>query len=405
MRYVIYILIGAMVMSCSEKGNPDKDISITPLEIPETAVAGQDVVFRFEMDGEKKPKLLMSNSLGQSLVDGNREGGKLTFLLPASYSNKTGPCRWIVLVDDSIHLSGEIKITQAQPNAMIETYLGPGNIYVGGTDHSMLVSVPTDVYDNPLADGTEIMINKQITDLREKYPVKTNRLIGWQRFFSGEKASRIFLAVTSDASTSKELTVDSHAAVPADFEIFFDRNHNYADGNQVVNFSTSVLRDRFGNIVSDGTLVTFLITNLAGNILKTHGSTINGIAKARLLHPERAEEWKVQGKVAGAAESNVITLNFLSVIHSFQLDWDGEIKTISIGPVNGFLEQIQPDGMKMLINLFDDQGKHVSEFSEVLSEGYGEISLNSAEFDPGSYQVEVDLGGTVRELKIEIKDE
>lgn len=404
MRYVIYILI-ALVLSCSEKGTPDKDISITPLEIPETAVAGQEVVFSFDIEGEGKPRLLLSNSLGQSLVDGNREGDKLTFLLPASYSNKTGPCRWFLIFDRSTLAAGEIKITQAQPNALLETYLGPGNIYVGGTDHSMLVSVPTDVYDNPLPDDTEMIISTQITDLREDYTVKTNTLIGWQRFFSGEKASRIFLAVSSGETTSKELTIDTHPAVPVDFEISYDRNHNYADGNQVITFSTSVLRDRYGNIVSDGTLVTFLITDGAGSILKTQGSTINGIAKARQLHPERAEEWKVQGKVAGAAESNVITLNFLPVIRSFQLDWVTETKTISVGPVTGFLEQIQPDGMKMRINLFDDQGNQVGEFSEVLSEGYGRISLNSEQLDPGSYQVEVDLGGTIRELKIDIKDE
>ena len=404
MRYVIYILI-ALVLSCSEKGTPDKDISITPLEIPETAVAGQEVVFSFDIEEEGKPRLLLSNALGQSLVDGNREGGKLTFLLPTSYSNKTGPCRWFLIFDRSTLAAGEIKITQAQPNALIETYLGPGNIYVGGSDHSMLVSVPTDVYDNPLADDTEMLISTQITDLRENYALRTNTLIGWQRFFSGEKASRIFLSVSSGESTSKELTVDTHPAVPVDFEISYGRNHNFADGNQVVTFSTSVLRDRYGNIVSDGTLVTFLITDGAGSILKTQGSTINGTAKARLLHPERAEEWKVQGRVAGAAESAVITLNFLSVIRSFQLEWDGETKTISIGPVTGFLDQIQPDGMKILINLFDDQGKHVGEFSEILSEGYGRISLNSEDIDPGSYLVEADLGGTVRELKIEIKDE
>ncbi|MEY8020022.1 hypothetical protein AB8P51_04280 [Muriicola sp. SD30] len=404
MRYVIYILI-ALVLSCSEKDIPDKDISITPLEIPETAVAGQEVVFSFDIEGEGKPRLLLSNSLGQSLVDGNREGDKLTFLLPDSYSQKTGPCRWFLIFDGSILAADEIKITQAQPNALIETYLGPGNIYVGGTDHSMLVSVPTDIYDNPLADDTEMIISTQSTELREDYPVRTNTLIGWQRFFSGEKASRIFLAVSSGETTSKELTVDTHPAVPADFEISYSQNHNFADGNQVVTFSTSVIRDRYGNIVSDGTLVSYLITTRAGSILKTQGSTINGIAKARLLHPERAEEWKVQGRVAGAAESNVISLNFLPVIRSFQLEWDAETKTIRVGPVTGFLEQIQPDGMKILIYLFDGQGNQLGEFSEVLSEGYGEISLNSEQFDPGSYEVKVDLGGTVRELKIEIKDE
>ncbi|NNK12056.1 MAG: hypothetical protein HKP08_12000 [Flavobacteriaceae bacterium] len=405
MRKVTYILILALILGCSGKGTTEKSLSVSPLEIPETIIAGQDVVFRFKIKGESEPKLLLSNSMGKSILVGRREGEQLTFRLPAPYSRKTGLCRWFLVGDNTTFLSGELRITNAQAAALIETYLGPGNIYAGGADHSMLVSVPVDIYDNPLQDSTEIVINTELAGFRNSEPIATNKLISWQRFFSADEASRMFLSVASGESRSKELTVDIHPAIPTDFNISYARNHNFADGNQLVAFSTSVLRDVYDNVVSDGTTVTFLITNEVGIILKTQGSTINGIAKAGILHPERPGKWKVQGIVAGAAESPVVTFDFLPAIRSFQLDWDRKAQSIRVGPVSGFLDQIQPEGLKILVDLFDSQGNIVGKFSEILSEGTASVNLSSFKLLPGSYQVKADLGGTIRELNIDIKDE
>ena len=46
--------------------------------------------------------------------------------------------------------------------------------------------------------------------------------------------------------------------------------------------------------MSDGTYVSFFITNKKGNILKTSGTTIQGIAHSKIIHPDFEEKLEDQ---------------------------------------------------------------------------------------------------------------
>jgi hypothetical protein len=81
-----------------------------------------------------------------------------------------------------------------------------------------------------------------------------------------------------EKTTSKEVETGYIKYIATDFLIFYSRNHDYADGNQITSFTTSIVKDAYDNTVSDGTMVIFHITYQKTICFKTFGSTINGIA-------------------------------------------------------------------------------------------------------------------------------
>ncbi|NER11602.1 hypothetical protein SAMN06265375_10328 [Muriicola jejuensis] len=405
MRKLTFILLCVFAFGCSRPVETNQSLRLVSLNIPETAAAGGEMAFEFHISGGGMPVLLLRNALGQTVIDGKRDAEEVIFRLPSSFKEKSGPCHWSLIYGDSTLASGVVHITPSEIEPRVETYLGPGNIMAGRTDHTILVAVPSDVYGNPLPDGTSLTLRKQVAGVLESEGLNTNSLFAWKRVYSEERATRGFLSVIAEGSHSKELTFDIHPAAPVDFEISYSRNHSYADGNQVITFSTSVLKDPYNNTVSDGTLVSFLITNSGGKILRAQGTTIHGIATARMLHPDRADQWIVRALVEGIATSPEIQVEFLPVMRSFSVKWNASTSHLDVGPVESFLKQFQPDGLRVILKVTDEQNIPVAELSGELSVGYARFDLGQLGLPSGKYGASVEIGGITKEIPFELKNE
>ncbi|MFS4455974.1 hypothetical protein ACKWB9_07605 [Maribacter sp. 2304DJ31-5] len=366
--------------------------------------AGEVIMLQFESKQKEDAILTVKNVWGTSVLLPSFENSILTFNLPSTYSNSAGICHWQLISNKKTRLSGEINIVpNIEKNTSIETYLGPRNISVDNMDHSMLVVVPTDVYDNPLGNGTPILEKHQFEGSINENSIETNNLLAWKNIKSTKKSGRILISASCNGTHSKEMTSMVFPGKASNFSISYQRNHDFADGNQIITFSTSVIKDNYGNIISDGTLVYFNITESNGTKLQAMGTTLNGIAKARLLHPDHKAEWSLVAYVIGAAKSNALTIGFKTAVSDFEMHFSRNNREIKVGPLRSFMKQLVPDGISIQLEIYDDFHSLLETKKETSQKGLGIFVLEPNFFPNGNYSVRVEVAGIVKKQTVTLK--
>ncbi|WP_299250655.1 hypothetical protein [uncultured Lacinutrix sp.] len=352
---------------------------------------GKPIVLKFTVSEGEKPLLYCSNSYGSTLVSAIAEGGTLQYIIPENIIKKIGVVNWIVL-DKNKSAAGQFNIIPKAEVATMETYIGPPSIEAGGTDYTMLVVIPTDSLDNPLPTNTKVNARFQFLASEENDDIFTNNLIAWRNINSKRESGRMLVSSESLGINSKEFTINVWAAIPTDFKISAKRPHNYADGNQVTTFNTSVIKDKQDNVVSDGTFVTFFITNDHGNILKTTGTTINGVAHSKIIHPDFKDNWSIKAYVDGMAESDTITLSYQSVIEDFDVAFANKNREILVGPLQSFMEQMIPDGLHVKLLIYKDNVL-IDTIIKTSFNGYVTFNLKPAVYQNDTYSFSVETAG------------
>jgi hypothetical protein len=176
--------------------------------------------------------------------------------------------------------------------------------------------------------------------------------------------------------------------------------HVYADGNEMLTLKTSPITDRFGNLLTDGTLVQFKVTTSDQMIATSSGVTINGIAQTKFLHPDVPSQWTIQGFVQGMAESEQFELEFKSVIDGFQVNMTEASAQIIAGPLRNFMGQLVPDGVQGILK-FDD----VMYPETIVESENGRIifEIDSSKFEAGVYTSQITVLGTTESFKLNIE--
>ncbi|MBC8756994.1 hypothetical protein H2O64_20145 [Kordia sp. YSTF-M3] len=365
------------------------------LEISEREfTAGEPIVLKFSGTQNTSILLYCANSYGSTLITPKVENNQLHYTIPTQIATKIGAVNW-KLVTENNSLSGTFTVlAQAKPVSM-ETYVGPPSIAAGGNDYTMLVVIPTDKLGNPLKSTTEVTVKHQFLANETNETVFTKNLIAYQNIYSPIESGRMLLSTECLGLNSKEYTVHVLPAVSTNFEIFAKRSHEYADGNQITTFTTSVLKDEHNNIVSDGSFVTFYITNSDGNLLKTSGMTIKGVATAKMMHPDHSATWSVKASVTGISESNTISLTYKKVMDDFTVAFSENNRNISVGPLKSFMNQLIPDGLQVKLIIYQNK-KIIKEYSKESREGSVNFELNSNIFGNGNYDFEITTAGITK---------
>jgi len=352
---------------------------------------GKPIVLKFTASDDQKPVLYCSNSYGSTLVSAVAKDGTLQYIIPENITKKIGVVNWILL-DENKSASGQFNINPKAEVATMETYIGPPSIEAGATDYTMLVVIPTDSLDNPVPTNTKVDAKFQFLASEEKEVIFTKNLISYKNIYSKKESGRMLVSSESLGVNSKEFTINVWAAIPTDFKIMAQRPHNYADGNQVTTFNTTVIKDKQDNVVSDGTFVTFFITNTSGNILKTTGTTIEGVAHAKIIHPDFKDNWSIKAYVDGMAESDTITVSYQSVIEDFEVDFDKQNREILIGPLQSFMKQMIPDGLHVKLLIYKDNVL-IDTIIKTSFNGYVTFNLKPAVYQNDTYSFSVETAG------------
>lgn len=388
LKYTYLLIYGWMVLlsmpSYANNGAIELITKTTQFE------AGQSITLKFSNTYNETPSLYVCYSYGSTLIKPNKESGILNYQIPKPISNKTGVVNWKLLANNS--LSGAFTIISKQNTVALETYLGPPSIQAGGTDYTMIVVIPTDDFDNPLADSTKVTVKHQFLDNQNEEVVLMKHRMAYKNIYSETKTGRILVSSECLGFNSKEYTVNVLPAIPTDFNISHSRNHDYADGNQITSFSTSIIKDKFGNIVSDGTYIDFFITNSSNSILKTSGTTISGIAHAKMIHPDHEDVWTVKAFIEGMAESNPIELAYKPIISDFDVVFSKNNRLVTVGPLKSFMNQMVPDGLEVSLSVFQNDVK-LDTLNKSAFEGHATFKLDTNNFPSDNYTLKIETAG------------
>jgi len=366
--------------------------------------AGDNITLSFKNNQNTASVLVLKNALGSSILEPVLKDDVMEFQIPSSYSQKAGLCHWQLVTSQDKPISGTLQITaKTEKTTLIESYLGPRTITAGNNDYSMFVIVPTDMYDNTFANGTEVTVKHQFNDTIPQNKIEIKNLIAWTRIRATEKAGKILVTASCNNTNSKELTTLVYPANAVDFGISSKRDHQYADGNQIITFFSSVITDQFNNTISDGTLVSFLIEDKAGNLLQTSGTTLNGIANAKLLHPSQEETWKVTAYITGIAKSNTITIDFEAAVKDYTITFSEDNRTVFVGPIKSFMNQDIPDGLEIQLVIYDSQNQLLETKINTSRNGVAKFELSPDFFANGPYHLKINSAGISKNITVNLK--
>ena len=391
----IFLFIAILIATISNGQEKDQGNSISLLTSQTEFEVGSTVLLQFSSAEAVTPLLYCSNSYGSIVITPILEETTLHYEIPDFIANKSGLVHWKLIHDNSI--SGSFVMSPQQHVATMETYIGPPTIEAGDIDYTMLVVIPTDALDNPMPEGTPVMVDHRFLDTQTEEEIETKKIIGYKNISSRRKSGRLFIAAACLETHSTEYTVDVLPAIPTDFTISVDRPHEYADGNQITSFYTSILRDAHANIVSDGTFVTFFIRNKAGNVLKTSGTTLQGIATAKMIHPDQEEQWIVQAYVDGMAESNTISIAYQQVVKNVEIAFAKANREIQVGPLKSFMNQMIPDGFQVVLEVYKDNVL-LETYTKTSRKGYVSFGLEEAIFKNDTYTFTIKTAGLEKNL-------
>ncbi|WP_299060876.1 hypothetical protein [uncultured Polaribacter sp.] len=342
-------------------------------------------------------QLYCANSYGATVLKADVINNKATFTIPKFLSKKRGILTWKI-INKKETISGNISMLPLQQPKTLETYLGPPSIDAGELDYTMLVVIPTDSLDNPITDHSKVDVKYQFLSSEKRTPIKTDKLIGHKNIYAPKKSGRMLISSESYGINSKEFDVNVMPAIATYFKLFVSRNHDYADGNQITTFFTSTIKDKNNNIVSDGSYIEFFITNKKGNILKTAGTTINGVAHAKIVHPDFEDNWQVKAYFVGIAESDVLKISYKKVIEDYNVSFSNKNRNITIGPLKSFMNQIIPDGLSVKLSIYKNNIL-VTELFKESNNGFANFYLNPNIFENNTYKIVIETAEIQKEFK------
>lgn len=400
MKKISYILFSISILLILAFGtllNTTKKDSFQLITKTKTFIAGNPIKIEFESNSiTENLTLFVIHSYGKTLIEGEYNNGKLTFTLPNLYAKKSGDVSWFLLDNEETKLEGTFEIiSNDKTQTQIENYLGPRSILAGGAEFTMMVCVPTDAFDNPVAENTPALIKSQFLNNIVITPEKTKDFIAWKNIYSSKPSGKILVSTESNTISTKEIETEVYPNIATNFSINFKRNHNFADNNQITSLTTSIIKDQFDNIVSDGTMVTFIITTKNNTVLKTFGTTISGIATGQILHPDHQDIYRVKGYVTGIAESNTINIDYKPLISTFNYAFSDKNRTLIVGPLKSFMNQLVPDGIKVVVKVFHNN-KLETTLQEDTSKGVAKFYFSADFYKEKNYRFEITTLGVTQ---------
>ncbi len=337
-------------------------------------------------------------SYGSRVYRQELQDGTASFILPATDTRQSG---LVTLVATAGKARGEAEFW-LEPGSAVEPLtplVGARSIIADGDHWAMTTIVPFDSYGNPVAEGTPILIRSLHPDGElDESEVPVKHLLAWDRIWSNTTAGRTTIAVSSGDAFGPEADLLEVPGWPESLRVTVDPPGATADGRQLLSLKTNVLRDAFGNILPDGTQITFAVTTPENTPWMIPGITIDGVAEVPLQAASEPGQFEVTASVFGIA-SEPVTVTFTAgpavgrIPLESNIDQDLGAVVITAGPLLGPLAQHVPDGTEVL---FDIAGPGAQFSRSAPSDsGYATVEIRLTNLVNGRYHVEVHSGSGV----------
>jgi len=116
------------------------------------------------------------------------------------------------------------------------------------------------------------------------------------------------------------------------------------------------------------------------------------MADAQILHPEWEDNWKVKAYIIGISESNSIEIKFKKVIKKFAVIFSDNNRTVTVGPLKSFMDQMIPDGLQVNLAIYK-RDELLNTLFEKSKDGYVVFNLNSNIYKNGNYALKITSAG------------
>jgi len=400
----IFLLLGACAPKTAATTNPVAALSGNlPISAPATARVGDS--FSVDIGPLSAPdgtaiNLIALTSYGPKIYPGVIRSGSAHYAFTSKDTQQSGQ---ITLIATSGNARGSAEIVLQPGNAVepVTPLIGGRSIIADGAHWSMVVGVPFDEFGNPVADGTQMTIQALHPGAHlEQKQVLVTHALGWMKVFSGTQAGRTLISIQAgdaqSAAHGPEGDLNEIPGWPVNFTISAPPDQLPADGRQLIPVRTSILKDKFDNVIPDGTLVTFLVESSLGDRRVIPAFTIGGVAETPLQAADQPEVLNIWASLYGV-DSPHIQIGFTPgpSVGTFPvtaaIDALNQSIILQAGPLLGPLGQYVPDGTVVLFRLTDQTGQY-QWLSAVTSDGHAQSELRLASLVAGNYPLEAWAG-------------
>ena len=394
------LLVLLALAGCGAAPPAAVDLSGTlDVRVPERAAVGTplvvDIVRPDAPDGTPAT-LVAVGSYGTALYRAEFATGVARMTLPAADTTRSG---LLSLIARSGAAQGSA-VVDLEPGSAVEPVtplVGPRSIVADGDHWSMAVAIPFDRFGNPVASGTPV-------DFGVAHPgqplATTPRLVqhgvAWLRFYSALRAGRTTVVAGVGEARGPESTIMEVPGWPVSYGITATPTTAPADGRQLITLRTEPIRDRWGNQMLDGTLVTFAVEapDAAPRLIPAY--TIDGVAEAQLQAPTTPGVLLVRGTMYGLRSAPLrITFTEGPAVNAFRVAAtvdpdDGNVR-LATSTLLGALGQFVPDGTLVRFTLRGADGDE-REVTAEAEHGRAAATVRLADLRSRTYAVEVGVG-------------
>jgi hypothetical protein len=394
------LLVALMLGSC---GNPAPVPVVTGgtfiIQVPDSITIGSpllvEVIAGQAPDGASLT-LVWFGSGGTRLYRNTFRNKQAIFNLKETETESAGLVT-LVAQAGPVRAEKKIRLLPGTPVDPLIPLVGARSVIADTNHWSMVVTVPLDRFGNPVEDGTPVLMKALRPDgrIEEKQTSVTN-LLAWWRIYSGTKSGRTIVSVTSGGAYGSEGLLLEVAGPPVSFQLSASPLNLAADGRQLTTLRTAILRDKFGNVVEEGTLVNFRVILPTGEITAIPAYTIKGIAEAPLQAPLVPGQVQIIA-VALGVESEPLNITFEpgpavgNIPVNVVKEPTGKSIIIQAGPLTGRQAQLVPDGTPVQF-IIKGAGNYEKTLTSNTDLGQASVTLRVADMVPGAFTVEVAAG-------------
>lgn len=385
MKFVL-ILIGTIITLQVQGQNQPQFMNLQPQYIANDSIR---LIVNFP-NNNSDLILLVSHSYGLDiLLPEAIEGSKLVYALPKTITKKSGKIDLeLKAVNQTLLHKTTLILPDTSSVSSLEAFCGPKHILTAKNDFSMAVTSVLDVYDNPYIDGTPIDFYSLIEHQQSLNTKPIKHLMAYHRIYAPDKNGYGTVSVAHHDLGHQDFRLDFYANDPDNYSISYEQQHNYADGQQLIEFKTSVITDDNDNLMGNGTMVSFYIQDTQGKQSMVTAQSVDGIARFSIPAPSYATTWTVRSEIPYYAKSNPIYLSFKSSIKEAPLVLLGN-HTIQVGPVKAFMNQFAKDGTSVYLKLYNQLDTLT--FHHTLDKGLTTFPLEQKNIPKGVYSVETKI--------------
>ena len=399
----VWLFLCFLLLGCQQQSEDGLVLDTTfsgslTIQAPSSADAGDPVSIEMVADvaDGTMGTLVAIGSFGPLIYPVTFAEGVGRVEMPASDTQRSGHFLLVGRIGEQ-EATAEMTLLPGPPIEPLKPLVGARSITADAEHWAMIVVIPFDDLDNPVAEGTPIETRALHPGQRlEEETIMVEHLLAWKRVWSGTKAGKTTIAVQSGAVFGSESELLEVPGWPVPFTLSMAVDNAPADGRQLLTITSDVIVDKFDNPMPDGTKVNFYVEDITGEVRQIPTFTVDGVAETTLQAPDIEGNIKIWGTVFGI-ESTPTQMTFTPgpAIETFPVAIQvaphmGAVE-LTAGPVLGNLSQYVPDGTAVLFR-YTGPDNRTRLVRGAVEAGYATAEIRLAQLVPGEYIVKASAG-------------